>query len=50
MTVGIYELTLRAKDGRERNILAWLPNEQVRQDFHNRAERNGLSIEEKRIA
>lgn len=47
---GIYEIILTAPDGRRQKSLAWLPNEAVRQDFHNRAARNGLSIEEKRIA
>ncbi len=29
MAAGVYELTLRAPDGRERRTLAWFPNEQV---------------------
>lgn len=41
---GIYELTLRASDGRERRTLAWLPTEAIRQDFYEKARRNGISI------
>lgn len=41
---GIYELTLRAKDGRERQTLAWLPTEAVRQDYYDKARKRGLEI------
>lgn len=41
---GIYELTLRAKDGRERRTLAWLPTEAVRQDFYKKAHKRGLKV------
>lgn len=41
---GIYALTLRAPDGREQCTLAWLPTEAVRQDFYEKARRNGLEI------
>lgn len=41
---GIYELTLRASDGRERRTLAWLPTEAIRQDFYEKARRNGIEI------
>ncbi len=44
MTNGVYELTLRAPDGRERKTLVWFPNEQVRQDFYIRAARRGLQV------
>lgn len=40
---GIYELTLRTPDGRERRELAYLPNEAVKQDLLARAKRNGLA-------
>lgn len=40
----IYELTLQAPDGRERSTLAWLPTEAVRQNFYDKAHRNGLEI------
>lgn len=43
---GIYELTLRAKDGRERRTLAWIPTEAVRQDFYDKARKRGLEITE----
>lgn len=41
---GIYDLTLRASDGREQRTLAWFPTEAVRQDFYEKARRNGISI------
>ena len=41
----IYELTLRASDGREQRTLAWLPTDEVRQDFYDKARRNGLTVE-----
>ena len=41
---GIYGLTLRASDGRERRMLAWFPTEAIRQDFYEKARRNGISI------
>ena len=41
---GIYELTLRAKDGRERRTLAWLPTEAVKQDYYEKARKRGLEI------
>jgi len=47
MDAGIYELTLRAPDERERKTLAWFPNEAVRQDFLRRAAQRGLEVAEK---
>ena len=44
---GVYALTLRALNGRERRMLAWLPTEPVRQDFYEKARRNGLEIVKK---
>lgn len=41
---GIYGLTLRAPDGRERRMLAWFPTDAVRRDFYGKARRNGLEI------
>ena len=41
---GIYELTLRAADGRERRVLAWLPTEACRQDFYDKARKRGLTV------
>jgi hypothetical protein len=43
---GIYELTLRAADGRERRMLAWLPTEACRQDFYDKARKRGLTVTE----
>ena len=45
MTPGIYEMILRAPDGRERRDLALVPNDRVRQDYYAKARRNGLEIE-----
>lgn len=45
MTPGIYELFLTAPDGRTRSILAWLPNEQCKQDYYDKARKRGLTIE-----
>ena len=44
MTTGVYELTLRAPDGRERRTLVWFPNEAVCQEFYSRAARQGLEV------
>lgn len=44
---GIYELTLRAPDGRERQTLAWFPTEEVRKDFYEKASKRGLEVIEK---
>ena len=46
---GIYELTLRAPDGRERRQLALVPNDQVRQDYYDKARKRGLEIELREI-
>lgn len=43
----VYELTLRAPDGRERRTLAWFPTEGVRQDFYEKARKRGLEIIER---
>ena len=45
MIQGVYELILRAPDGRERRQLALVPNDQVRQDYITKARKNGLEIE-----
>lgn len=41
---GIYEIILRAPDGRERRTLAWLPTDKVRQEYYNKAHKRGLEI------
>lgn len=41
---GIYELTLRAPDGRERRTLAWFPTPECRRDFYAKAAKRGLKI------
>lgn len=46
---GVYELVLRAPDGRERRQLALVPNDQVRQDYYDKARKNGLEIELREI-
>lgn len=43
---GIYELTLRAADGRERRVLAWLPDGAWLQDFYDKARKRGLTVTE----
>lgn len=45
MTPGIYELLLRAPDGRERRTLVWLPNEAVRRDYFDKTRKRGLTVE-----
>lgn len=42
--MNVYGLTLRAQDGRELRTLAWLPNEAVRRDFYEKAEKRGLEV------
>lgn len=42
---GIYELLLRATDGRECRTLAWLPNDQCKDDYFKKASERGLTIE-----
>ena len=49
MKIPVYELTLRAQDGRERRQLAIVPNDRVRQDYCNKAHKNGLEIELREI-
>lgn len=41
---GIYELTLKSPDGRERSTLAWFPTAEVRQDFCEKCRKRGLQI------
>ena len=40
----VYNVTLRAKDGRERTELVWLPTEETRREFYERARKNGLEV------
>lgn len=49
MNIPVKELTLRTSDGRERRQLAIVPNEAVRQDFYQKAQKNGLEIELRNI-
>lgn len=44
MKNGVYELTLRAPDGRERKTLVWFPNEAVQQEYYQRAAQRGLEV------
>ncbi|MBQ8713091.1 MAG: hypothetical protein IJ551_09790 [Prevotella sp.] len=44
MPHGIYELILRAPDGRERRTLAWFPTAQCKQDYYDKARKCGLTI------
>lgn len=45
----IYELILRAPDGRERRMAAWITGERVRQDIIAAAHKKGLAIELREI-
>lgn len=45
MMTGIYELLLRAQDGRERRILAWLPDDKYKDYYFKKARKRGLTIE-----
>ena len=45
----VYELVLRAPDGRERRQLAIVPNDRVRQDYYDKARKRGLEIELREI-
>ena len=44
MENNVYGITLRAPDGRERRMLAWLPTDECRQDFYDKARKRGLEI------
>lgn len=47
--IGFYELILRAPDGRERRQLALVPNDEVLQNYLDKARKNGLEIEMREI-
>ena len=49
MKNGVYELILRAPDGRERKTLVWFPNETVRQEYYQRAAQRGLEVTERSL-
>lgn len=49
MTDGIYALTLRAKDGRERRDLWWLPDENWQRNMYEKAHKLGLEVIENEI-
>lgn len=42
---GFYEIMLRSKDGLERRVLAYLPTEEIKQNFLASAKRRGLAVE-----
>ena len=44
MTDNVIGVTLRAKDGRERKTLVWLPTEETRREFFAKAKKNGLEV------
>lgn len=46
---GIYELILKAPDGSERKMLAFLPTEETRRNFFTAAEKKGLKAELRQI-
>ena len=41
---GIYELTLRAKNGQERNQLQWFPTPAARSELYERWRQRGIEI------
>lgn len=42
---GVYSLTLRTADGREQTLIAFIPNDNVRNYYIDKAHKNGLEIE-----
>ncbi len=47
---GIYELTLRAKNGEERRQLQWFPTPAARQELYERWRQRGIEVtDEKEI-
>jgi hypothetical protein len=42
---GIYEITLKAKDGMERKMIAFLPTEETKQNLCLQARKRGLEAE-----
>ena len=40
----VYELTLRAKNGQERNQLQWFPTPAARQELYGRWRKRGIEI------
>jgi hypothetical protein len=49
MEIPVYEQILRAPDGRELRQVAMVPNEQVLQDYYDKARKRGLEIEMREI-
>lgn len=49
MMTGIYDVTLMARDGREKGMFAYLPTEETKRVLYERARRNGLGIVVKNI-
>ena len=45
MNIPVYELTLRAPNGREQRMAAMVPDDTVRQNYIAKARKNGLEIE-----
>ena len=41
---GIYELTLRAKNGRERNQIQWFPTPATRTELYERWRQRGIEV------
>ena len=49
MEIPVFEQILRAPDGRERRQLALVPNDEVLQNYYDKARKNGLEIEMREI-
>lgn len=45
----ICSLTLRTSDGREQNMVAYIPNDQIRRHYISKANKAGLGIEIKSL-
>jgi hypothetical protein len=47
--MNVYAITLRARDGRERTDLWWLPTPEALRDYHDKVAHRGLTIANEKI-
>jgi hypothetical protein len=47
--MNVYAITLRARDGRERTDLWWLPTPEALRDYQEKVARRGLEITDEKI-
>ena len=45
---GVFDITLRAKNGQERNQLQWFPTPAARQELYDRWRQRGIEIVNKK--